>query len=169
MANNVQTFYGNVTADPELRYTQNGTPVVSFTIAQQNGHFDRQKGEYVDEQATFLRVSAWRGLAENIAASLHKGQRAIVIGVLKQNDYEDREGNKRTGFEVTADDVSASLLYGKSEFTKVNRSQSQGNGGQAAQPNQATQPAQSSQPAQNTQASSAPAAPAADDDDDDDF
>ncbi|KAB1661604.1 single-stranded DNA-binding protein [Pseudoclavibacter sp. CFCC 13796] len=168
MANNVQTFYGNVTADPELRYTQGGTPVVSFSIAQQNGHFDRSKGEYVDEQATFLRVTAWRGLAENIAASLHKGQRAVVIGVLKQNDYEDREGNKRTGFEITADDVAASLLYGKSEFSKVNRGQGQANGGQQAQQSQ-PDAGQTASQSQNSQPSSSPAAPAADDDDDDDF
>lgn len=159
MANNQQTFYGNITADPELRYTQSGVPVVSFTVAQSVGRFDRDKGEYVEQGTVFLRVSAWRGLAENIAASFHKGQRVIVTGVLKQSSYEDKDGNRRTSIELDADDAAPSLLYGKADFVKVARDRpghAQGQAGPAAtvKPEAATSPA-------------AAVAPAPDDDDDD--
>ncbi|WP_028245466.1 single-stranded DNA-binding protein [Pseudoclavibacter soli] len=162
MANNVQTFYGNITADPELRYTGNGTAVTSFTIAQSVGFYDREKGEYVEKNTAFLRVSAWRGLAENVAQSLHKGQRVTVVGVLEQTSYEDKEGNKRTSFEVTADDVSVSLLYGKAEFVKIGRTN-------RSEPNEDAPKQASKQASKPAPASSKPAAPAADDDDDDDF
>lgn len=100
MNDTVITVIGNLTADPELRYTQNGLAVAGFTIASTPRTFDKQKNEYVDGDALFLRASVWREFAEHVAGSLTKGARVIVQGRLKQRSYDDREGNKRTSIEA---------------------------------------------------------------------
>ena len=96
----VITVVGNLTADPELRYTQNGLPVVNFTIASTPRTFDRQANEFKDGEALFMRCSAWRDMAEHIAGSLTKGMRVIAQGRLRQRSYQDREGNQRTAIEL---------------------------------------------------------------------
>ena len=101
----IVTVVGTLTADPEIRYTQNGLPVANFTIASTPRHFDKAKNEWVDDDALFLRASIWRDFAENVAASLTKGTRVIATGRLKQRSYEDKEGNKRRSAEVVADNV----------------------------------------------------------------
>src|SRR5690606_27360874 len=90
------TIVGNLTADPELRYTQNGLPVANFTIASTPRTFDRQANEWKDGEALFLRASVWRDFAEHVAGSLTKGMRVVATGRLKQRSYQDREGNNRT-------------------------------------------------------------------------
>jgi single-strand DNA-binding protein len=99
------TVVGNLTADPELRYTQNGLPVANFTIASTPRNFDRAANEWKDGEALFLRASVWREFAEHVAGSLTKGSRVIATGRLKQRSYQDREGNNRTAWEIQADNV----------------------------------------------------------------
>jgi single-strand DNA-binding protein len=105
------TLTGNVTADPELRFTPNGQAVGSFTVAQTPRRYDRDAGKYVDGDTVFMRVSVWRDQAQQVAESIQKGNRVVVTGTLLQRSYEDREGNKRTSIEVRADDVAASMRY----------------------------------------------------------
>ena len=92
----VITVVGNLTADPELRYTQNGIPVANFTIASTPRTFDRASSEWKDGEALFLRSSVWRDYAEHVAGSLTKGMRVVAQGRLRQRSYETREGEKRT-------------------------------------------------------------------------
>lgn len=114
------TITGNLAGDPELRFTASGTAVVSFTVA----HTPRQKnaaGEWVDGTTLFLRCNAWRYLAEHVAESLSKGQRVTVRGTLRANKWTTDKGEERTSFEVTADDVAASLTYANVKITKAAR------------------------------------------------
>jgi len=120
------TVVGNLTADPELRYTQNGLPVANFTIASTPRTFDRQSNEWKDGEALFLRASVWRDYAEHVAASLTKGTRVIAVGVLKQRSYETREGEKRTSIELEVEEVGPSLRHATAQVTRAGRS---GNGG----------------------------------------
>ena len=90
------TVVGNLTADPELRYTQNGLAVANFTIASTPRTFDRQANDWKDGEALFLRASCWREFAEHVAGSLTKGSRVVATGRLKQRSYETKEGEKRT-------------------------------------------------------------------------
>lgn len=113
------TIVGNLTADPELRYTQQGLAVANFTIASTPRVFDRQKSEYVDGEALFLRASAWREFAEHIAGSLQKGSRVIAQGQLKQRTYEDREGNKRTAIELEVTAIGPDLRYATATVTRA--------------------------------------------------
>ena len=126
------TIIGNLTADPELRFTPSGAAVASFTVASTPRTFDRQSGEWKDGDAMFLNCSVWRQAAENVTESLTKGMRVIVNGRLKSRSYETREGEKRTVFEVEVEEVGPSLRYASA---KVNRNPSgaggQGNGGQS--------------------------------------
>jgi single-strand DNA-binding protein len=115
----VVTVVGNLTADPELRYTQNAIPVVNFTIASTPRNFDRQSGEWKDGEALFLRASAWREFAEHIAGSLQKGSRVIATGRLKQRSYQDREGNNRTSIELEVDEIGPSLRYATAQVTRA--------------------------------------------------
>ena len=115
----VITVVGNLTADPELRYTQNGLPVANFTIASTPRNFDRQANEWKDGEALFLRASVWREFAEHVAGSLTKGMRVIVQGRLKSRSYDDREGNRRTVFEVEVDEVGPSLRYATAVVTRA--------------------------------------------------
>ena len=113
------TVVGNLTADPELRYTQNGLPVVNFTVASTPRIYDRQSNEYKDGDALFLRCSAWREMAEHIAGSLNKGTRVIVTGRLTQRSYQDREGQNRTALEVDVDEVGPSLRWATAAVTRA--------------------------------------------------
>lgn len=107
----VITIVGNLTADPELRYTQNGLAVANFTIASTPRTFDRQNNEWKDGDALFLRASAWKELGEHAANSLTKGSRVIVQGRLRQRSYQDREGQQKTSIELEVDEIGPSLRY----------------------------------------------------------
>ena len=116
----VITVVGNLTADPELRFTPSGAAVASFTIASTPRNFDRNSNEWKDGEALFLRCSIWRQAAENVAESLQRGMRVVAQGRLKQRSYETREGEKRTVVEMEVEEVGPSLKYATA---KVNRSQ----------------------------------------------
>lgn len=124
------TVVGNLTADPELRYTQNGLPVANFTIASTPRTFDRQANEWKDGDALFLRASVWREFAEHVAGSLSKGSRVIATGRLKQRSYQDREGQQRTSIELEIDEIGPSLRYATAQVTRA-ASGSGGGGGQS--------------------------------------
>ena len=113
------TVVGNLTADPELRYTQNGLPVANFTIASTPRSFDRQANEWKDGDALFLRASVWREFAEHVAGSLVKGSRVIATGRLKQRTYQDREGQNRTAMELEVDEIGPSLRYATAQVTRA--------------------------------------------------
>ena len=117
------TVIGNLTADPELRFTPSGAAVASFTVASTPRTFDRQTSEWKDGDTLFLRCSIWREAAENVAESLTKGTRVIVQGRLVQRSFETREGEKRTVVEMQADEVGPSL---RNATAKVTRSPSSG-------------------------------------------
>jgi len=121
----IVTVVGNLTADPELRYTQNGLAVANFTIASTPRTFDRQANEWKDGEALFLRASVWREFAEHVAGSLTKGSRVIAQGRLKQRSYETKEGEKRTSIELEIDEIGPSLRYATAQIT---RTQSSGGG-----------------------------------------
>ncbi|GAB2472404.1 single-stranded DNA-binding protein [Jatrophihabitans fulvus] len=121
----VITVVGNLTADPELRFTPSGAAVASFTIASTPRQFDRQSNEWKDGEALFLRCSIWRQAAENVAESLTRGMRVVAQGRLKQRSFETREGEKRTVIELDVDEIGPSLRYATA---KVNRA-SRGGGG----------------------------------------
>lgn len=122
MSNETQiTLIGNLTADPELRFTPSGAAVANFTVASTPRSFDRQAGEWKDGDPMFLNCSVWREAAENVAESLTKGMRVVVQGRLKSRSYETREGERRTVVEVEVDEVGPSLRYATA---KVTRSQS---------------------------------------------
>ncbi|CAM2891892.1 single-stranded DNA-binding protein [Skermania piniformis] len=119
------TVIGNLTADPELRFTPAGAAVANFTVASTPRIFDRQANEWRDGDALFMRCNIWREAAENVAESLTRGSRVIVSGRLKQRSYETREGEKRTVVELEVDEIGPSLRYATA---KVNRA-SRGGGG----------------------------------------
>jgi single-strand DNA-binding protein len=112
------TVVGNLTADPELRYTQNGLAVANFTIASTPRNFDRASSEWKDGEALFLRASVWREFAENVAGTLTKGMRVMATGRLKQRSYETKEGEKRTTIELEVDEIGPSLRYAKATVTR---------------------------------------------------
>lgn len=116
------TITGNLTADPELRWTKNGHPVANFTIASTPRTFDRQSGEWVDGEALFLRCNAWRQLAEHAAESFARGMRVIAHGRLRQRSFETQEGEKRTVFEMEVDEIGPSLRFATATVNKVGRS-----------------------------------------------
>ncbi len=122
----VITVVGNLTSDPELRFTPSGAPVANFTIASTPRSFDRQANEWKDGDTLFLRCSLWRDAAENAAESLAKGMRVIAQGRLTQRSYETREGEKRTVVELQVDEIGPSL---RSATAKVTRAQRGGGGG----------------------------------------
>lgn len=123
----VITIVGNLTNDPELRFTPSGSAVANFTIASTPRTFDRQSNEWKDGETLFLRTSVWREAAENVAESLTKGTRVIAQGRLKSRTYETKEGEKRTVMEFEADEIGPSLRYASAKVTRTQRS---GNGGQ---------------------------------------
>jgi single-strand DNA-binding protein len=116
------TVVGNLTADPELRFTPSGAAVANFTVASTPRMYDRQSGEWKDGEALFLRCNIWREAAENVAESLTRGARVIVSGRLKQRSFETREGEKRTVFEVEVDEIGPSLRYATAKVNKASRS-----------------------------------------------
>ena len=115
----VITVVGNLTADPELRYTQNGLAVANFTIASTPRTFDRASNEFKDGETLFLRASVWREFAEHVAGSLTKGTRVVATGRLRQRDYQTKEGEKRTSFELEVDEVGPSLRYATAQITRA--------------------------------------------------
>jgi single-strand DNA-binding protein len=117
----VITVVGNLTADPELRFTPSGAAVANFTVASTPRTFDRQSGEWKDGEALFLRCNIWRQAAENVAETLTRGARVIVQGRLKQRSFETREGEKRTVIELEVDEVGPSLRYATASVTKASR------------------------------------------------
>lgn len=121
------TLVGNIVADPELRYTPSGAAVANFRVASTPRKFNPQTNQWEDEEALFLACNIWRQPAENVANTLHKGDRVVVTGVLKQRSYDDREGNKRTVYEVEVDEVGPSLRYATAQVAKTPK---QGSGGQ---------------------------------------
>ncbi|MGH3971188.1 MAG: single-stranded DNA-binding protein [Mycobacterium sp.] len=123
------TGVGNLTADPELRFTPSGAAVANFTVASTPRIYDRQSGEWKDGEALFLRCSIWREAAENVAESLTRGSRVIVSGRLKQRSFETREGEKRTVVEVEVDEIGPSLRYATAKVNKASRSGGGGGGG----------------------------------------
>jgi single-strand DNA-binding protein len=122
------TVVGNLTADPELRFTPSGAAVANFTVASTPRIYDRQSSEWKDGDALFLRCNIWREAAENVAESLTRGSRVIVTGRLKQRSFETREGEKRTVFEVEVDEIGPSLRYATAKVNKASRSGGGGGG-----------------------------------------
>ncbi|MCH9816461.1 MAG: single-stranded DNA-binding protein [Actinomycetia bacterium] len=120
------TVVGNLVADPELRFTPSGAAVANFRVASTPRFFDKNSNEWRDGDSLFLSCSVWRQYAENVAESLQKGMRVIVMGRLKQRSYETQQGEKRTVFEVEVDEVGPAL---KSATAKVNRVMRQDGGG----------------------------------------
>lgn len=114
----VITVIGNLTADPELRFTPSGAAVANFTVASTPRAFDRQSNEWKDQETLFMRCSVWREAAENVAESLTKGTRVIVQGRLKARSYETKEGERRTSTELEVDEIGPSMRYATA---KVNR------------------------------------------------
>ncbi|GAA3859913.1 single-stranded DNA-binding protein [Saccharothrix violaceirubra] len=123
---------GNLTADPELRFTQSGAAVASFTVASTPRTFDRQSGEWKDGEALFLRCNVWRQVAENVAESLTRGARVIVTGRLRQRSFETKEGEKRTVVELEVDEIGPSLRYATAKVNKVQRGDGSGGFGGGA-------------------------------------
>jgi single-strand DNA-binding protein len=118
----VVTMVGNLVDDPELRFTPSGAAVANFRIASTPRTYDRQSGEWKDGESLFLSCSVWRQAAENVAESLQRGMRVIVQGRLKSRSYDDREGQKRTVFEIDVDEVGPSLRSATAKVTKAMRS-----------------------------------------------
>ncbi|MFC3347747.1 single-stranded DNA-binding protein [Streptomyces echinoruber] len=112
------TVVGNVVADPELRFTPSGAAVANFRVASTPRTFDRQTNEWKDGEPLFLAVNVWRQQAENVAESITKGARVVVVGRLKQRQYEDSEGKRRSSYEIEADDVAPSLRNATAHVTR---------------------------------------------------
>lgn len=129
------TLVGNLTADPELRFTPSGAPVANFTVASTPRTFDRTTSEWKDGEAMFINCAVWRRAAENVAESLQKGMRVIVQGRLKSRSYETREGERRTVFEIDVDEVGPSLQFATAKVTRAGGGGG-GNWGGSQQPQQ---------------------------------
>jgi len=123
------TVVGNLTDDPELRFTPSGAAVANFTVASTPRFLDKQTNEWKDGDALFLRCNIWRQAAENVAESLQRGMRVIVTGRLRQRSYETKEGEKRTVYEVEVDEIGPSMRYATAKVNKVQRSGAGGGGG----------------------------------------
>ena len=125
------TVVGNLTADPELRFTPSGAAVANFTVASTPRQFDRQANEFKDGETLFMRCSVWREAAENVSESLTKGARVVVTGRLVSRSWQTNEGENRTVMEMQVDEVGPSLRYATAKVTKTQRGGSgQGGGGQ---------------------------------------
>ncbi|MCU1523868.1 MAG: single-stranded DNA-binding protein [Microbacteriaceae bacterium] len=143
----VITVVGNLTSDPELRYTQNGLAVANFTIASTPRSFDRTSNDWKDGEALFLRASVWREFAEHVAGSLTKGSRVVATGRLKQRSYETKEGEKRTSIELEVDEIGPSLRYATAQVTRTSSSREGGSGGSGGRGQVADEPWAASAPA----------------------
>ena len=128
----VVTVVGNLTNDPELRFTPSGAAVASFTIASNSRYLDKTTNEWKDGEPVYMRCSVWRQYAENVAESLTKGTRVIATGRLKQRSYETREGEKRTVIEMEVDDVGPALRNATAKVNRVAREGGGFGGGSAA-------------------------------------
>ncbi|ALD65405.1 single-stranded DNA-binding protein [Glutamicibacter soli] len=124
----VITVIGNLTADPELRFTPSGSAVANFTIASTPRTFDRQTNEWKDGEALFLRASVWREAAENVAETLTKGMRVIAQGRLRSRSYDTKEGERRTVMELEVDEIGPSLRFASAKVTRTQRSGGGGGG-----------------------------------------
>ncbi len=122
----VITIVGNLTGDPELRFTPSGAAVANFTVASTPRTFDRQSNEWKDGETLFMRCSVWRDAAENVAESLARGTRVIVTGRLKSRSYDTKEGEKRTVIELDVDEVGPSMKYATAKVNKTTRGGSGG-------------------------------------------
>ncbi|MBE9374695.1 single-stranded DNA-binding protein [Saccharopolyspora sp. HNM0983] len=146
----VITVVGNLTADPELRFTPSGAAVANFTIASTPRTFDRQNGEWKDGDPLFMRCSIWRQAAENVAESLTRGMRVLAQGRLRQRSFETKEGEKRTVVELDVDEIGPALRYATAKVNKVSRGGGggfSGGGGGMAAAGQADDPWGSAPPA----------------------
>ncbi|MGO4856905.1 single-stranded DNA-binding protein [Arthrobacter sp. 2MCAF14] len=123
------TVIGNLTSDPELRFTPSGSAVANFTVASTPRTFDRQSNEWKDGETLFLRASVWREAAENVAESLTKGMRVIVSGRLKSRSYETKEGEKRTVVELEVEEIGPSLRHAKAKINRTQRGTGPGGNG----------------------------------------
>jgi single-strand DNA-binding protein len=122
------TIIGNLTNDPELRFTPSGAAVANFTVASTPRMFDRQANEWKDGETLFMRCSVWRDAAENVAESLQRGSRVIVTGRLKSRSYETKEGEKRTVVELEVDELGPTLRYATAKVNKTSRGGGGGGG-----------------------------------------
>ncbi|MFD7153182.1 single-stranded DNA-binding protein [Kribbella sp. NPDC059898] len=122
------TLIGNLTGDPELRFTPSGAAVANFTVASTPRTLDRQSNEWKDGETLFISCSVWRQVAENVAESLTRGSRVVVTGRLKARSYDDRDGNKRTVFECDVEEIGASMRYATLKISKTSRSDGGGGG-----------------------------------------
>jgi single-strand DNA-binding protein len=129
----VVTIIGNLTSDPELRFTPSGAAVANFTVASTPRTFDRQNNEWKDGETLFMRCSVWRDAAENAAESLQRGTRVIVSGRLRSRSYETKEGDRRTVVEMEVDEVGPSLRYATAKVNKTSRGGGGFGGGQGGQ------------------------------------
>jgi single-strand DNA-binding protein len=128
------TIVGNLTDDPELRFTPSGAAVAKFRVASTPRTYDKASGEWRDGEPLFLACQVWRDAAEHVAESLKRGDRVIVQGRLRQRSYETREGEKRTVYEVEVDEVGPSLRYAKAKVQKMQRASQDTNSGGQRQP-----------------------------------
>lgn len=122
----VITVIGNLTADPELRFTPAGAAVANFTIASTPRTFDRQSNEWKDAEALFLRASVWKEAAENVAETLTKGMRVMAQGRLRSRSYDTKEGERRTVMELEVDEIGPSLRYASAKVTRSERGAGEG-------------------------------------------
>ncbi len=125
----ITTVVGNLTADPELRFTQNGAAVANLTVASTPRMFDKQTGQWRDGDPLFMRCTIWRDPAEHVAESLTRGDRVVVQGRLRQRSFETREGDKRTVVELDVDEIGPSLRYATVKVTKASRADTGSGGG----------------------------------------
>jgi len=123
------TVVGNLTADPELRFTPSGAAVANFTVASTPRKFNAQTNQWEDMDALFMRCNIWRQAAENVAESLTRGSRVVVTGRLRQRSYDTKEGEKRTVVELEVDEIGPSLKYATAKVNKVSRGGGGGGGG----------------------------------------
>jgi len=128
----VITLIGNLTSDPELRFTPSGSAVANFTIASTPRTYDKNANEWKDGETLFLRASVWREAAENVAQSLTKGMKVIASGALKSRSYETKEGEKRTVIEFEIDEIGPSLKYANAKVTRTQRKEQGNSAGFAA-------------------------------------
>ncbi|MGN6724075.1 MAG: single-stranded DNA-binding protein [Marmoricola sp.] len=149
------TIIGNLTNDPELRFTPSGAAVANFTVAQTPRSFDKTRNEWVDGETLFLRASIWKEAAENVAESLTKGTRVIIAGRLKSRSYETKDGEKRTVIELEVDEIGPSLKYASAKVARtsgpgtkrgVQPAQQQSNGWGQQQDDPWAQPAGDNEP-----------------------
>ncbi len=137
----VLNLIGNLTGDPELRFTPSGAAVANFTVASTPRTFDKASGEWKDGETLFLRCSIWRQAAEHVAETLTRGARVIVQGRLKQRSFETKEGEKRTVIELEVDEIGPSLRYATAKVVKASREGGQTVSGGAADPWGSAEPA----------------------------